>query len=507
MSNSFVSLEKHSRLENPGYSEIATFNDKQLIIHMVAHESIVQSGIQLYRDNYDDCEIEFENSVVKPESILQHYQMFLKASVCSYLTLGFVVFRFHEITNIKHKKFLIPVIVPISEINWQFATNSTKYFMQIPEVCLPHSNSQSQTRYYVFKFKSNDGVVSSELGVLGQTLDSYRQLVIAREYSHLIRYENMKKTIFVEEHNSKFEVNASHKTTLGSVNSRDLLSDISNDLRILKSTTTESTEESREERMKMSIDLQFGQLAGEMHPVDIIVMPTNTSVTPYTRNLQDIQLSDYKEEFETNVSTALCVISSLTSSSVTTKSTHNNMHSNQNSQSSVQKPNISSDPRELEKSMFLAKRIKLMNAEFEILLATITLFCESGNAETQLMNFEKYSSDKNKHHNFASNFSRAIPIQILLEHTQPVMPKVRISAHYSSEVVFSNVLYRENLLSQELFLEMFKDCTGMKFVDKYKDISQSQESDKEQVEKNRKAPKIQENIIQEPKTKKQNTSK
>jgi len=183
--------------------------DHHLLLHMLQNDSALQNSIDYYRNNYIDCAI---SSDKVPEAddpacdknvqtaIREHLQTFLFEATTYYLTLGFVVFRFCKMPM--HPDVLVPLIVPIGDIVWSFGESSSdaQDLMQIPEIDIPMQTGGKDARYYVYKFRSSGQYFSSESsGILCRLTHSYRRLVHARDYDLIIRNENMRKTVFIEQ--------------------------------------------------------------------------------------------------------------------------------------------------------------------------------------------------------------------------------------------------------------------------------------------------------------------
>ena len=183
--------------------------DHHLLLHMLQNDSALQNSMDYYRNNYIDCAISSQK-VPEPDdpacdknvqtTIREHLQTFLFEATTYYLTLGFVVFRFCQIPM--HADVLVPLIVPTGDIVWSFGEGSSdaQDLMQIPEIDIPMQRAGKDVRYCVYKFRSSGQYFSSESsGILCRLTHSYRRLVHARDYDLIIRNENMRKTVFIEQ--------------------------------------------------------------------------------------------------------------------------------------------------------------------------------------------------------------------------------------------------------------------------------------------------------------------
>jgi hypothetical protein len=184
---------------------------------MLKNEISLQNSIDCYRNNYIDCLVDMSgrkgaghgDNVVKREEnqeteevqrrMLQHMQNFLFEVTTSYLVLGFVVFHFCEMPMYPDK--LVPVVIPIGDLEWTYdGIDNGHPLLRIPDINIPRHFSNEDTRYYVYKFRSTGHYLSSDdSGILCRLTRSYRRLVHARDYDLIIRSENLRKTIFIEQ--------------------------------------------------------------------------------------------------------------------------------------------------------------------------------------------------------------------------------------------------------------------------------------------------------------------
>jgi len=180
--------------------------DHHLLLHMLQNDSALQGSIDFYRNNYIDCTISSNKipDVVHDKhiatSIQEHLQTFLFEATTYYLVLGFVVFRFCKLPL--HPDILVPLVVPIGDIVWSFGqgNNNGQDLIPIPEIDIPMHSVGKDVRYYVYKFRSSGQYFTSESsGILCRLTHSYRRLVHARDYDLIIRNENMRKTIYIEQ--------------------------------------------------------------------------------------------------------------------------------------------------------------------------------------------------------------------------------------------------------------------------------------------------------------------
>ena len=176
---------------------------------MLQNDSALQGSIDFYRNNYIDCAIS-SNKIPEADdvvhdkhvaaSIQEHLQTFLFEATTCYLVLGFVVFRFCKLPL--HPDILVPLVVPIGDIVWSFGqgNNNGQNLIPIPEIDIPMHSVGKDVRYYVYKFRSSGQYFTSESsGILCRLTHSYRRLVHARDYDLIIRNENMRKTIYIEQ--------------------------------------------------------------------------------------------------------------------------------------------------------------------------------------------------------------------------------------------------------------------------------------------------------------------
>jgi hypothetical protein len=115
------------------------------------------------------------------------------------LVTGFVVFRFYEVKENGEKK-LVPLIVPISEIQWVFEKDDMNYEfdIRVPDVLVQSAGIDNTTRFYVYRFDTDRGISSSELGIVFSLVNPFRAYLDMQEYNRALMAENLRKTVFIE---------------------------------------------------------------------------------------------------------------------------------------------------------------------------------------------------------------------------------------------------------------------------------------------------------------------
>jgi len=173
--------------------------DTELMIQMITHNDIVKKSLTTYRDIYYECTVEI-NGCSKISTTQHFLQRFIRESVSCHLVTGFVVFRFHEIKENGENK-LIPLVVPISEIQWAFDRDDNKYESQIrvPDVFVPLAGPNNKTRFYVYRFANDDGISSCDLGIVFSLMSSYRKFIEIQQYNIELMNQNICKTVFIEQ--------------------------------------------------------------------------------------------------------------------------------------------------------------------------------------------------------------------------------------------------------------------------------------------------------------------
>ena len=247
-------------------------DDQQLMLYMLQNDIALQASLDCYRNNYMDCTIEMKArksdavgdeksaAIAQPSEteaeiqrqLLEHLQVFLFEVTTSYLVLGFVVFRFCKMPA--QPNTLVPVAVPIGDIEWSYeGTDDGQELLRIPAIDIPRDLSGRDTRYYVYKFRSNGQYFSGDAsGVLCRLTKSYRRLVLARDHDLIIRNENLRKTVFVEQ-NVKQDTSVLNQGTRASEYGE--LQAIMDYTRGRKETTHSVTPPTKSEELKASISV------------------------------------------------------------------------------------------------------------------------------------------------------------------------------------------------------------------------------------------------------------
>ena len=193
-------------------------SDDKLLMYMLQNDSAIQSALNHYRDNYLDCKVTItaasdhslsdsprpgkkqktEQHSRDMDLIQQHFQDFLYECTTYFFVLGFVVFRFCKVPFAP--EVLIPVAMPIGEIRWEYNSTDDESPIQIPDIDIGQGLCSEHRRYYVYKFRTSGQYFSSQHdGILARLTHNYRRLVHARDYDLIIRNENLRKTVFIEQ--------------------------------------------------------------------------------------------------------------------------------------------------------------------------------------------------------------------------------------------------------------------------------------------------------------------
>ena len=264
-------------------------DDQRLLLYMLHNDIALQASLDCYRNNYMDCSIKMtsrkgyaateEKSDGKAQSseaeeemqrqLLEHMQNFLFEVTTCYLVLGFVVFRFCRMPG--QPNTLVPVVVPIGDIEWSYEGTHEKddqELLRIPAIDIPRDLSGRDTRYYVYMFRSNGHYYSGDVsGVLFRLTKSYRRLVHARDYDLIVRNENLRKTVFVEQ-NLKQDISVLNQGTRASDYGE--LQAIMDYTRGRKQTTHSVTPPTQSEELRASISVSA-------HHADAFVLRAHSS--------------------------------------------------------------------------------------------------------------------------------------------------------------------------------------------------------------------------------------
>jgi len=258
-----------------------------MLLYMLKNDSALQNSIDYYRQNYFDCSVEVPPMDTGEKSqdqgtaqrMQQHLQTFLFEATTYYLVLGFVVFRFCKLPL--HPSMLVPVIIPIGDIEWSYGQGgNASDILQIPEIDVPRHFSAEHTRYYVYKFRSTGQYFSTESsGILCRLAHSYRRLVHARDYDLIIRNENLRKTIYIEQ-NLKQDTSVLNQGNRSSEYGE--LQAIMDYTRGFKATTHSITPPTQNEELKMAISVSHPSFPYFLRGV--LVFSTTDSRQPRARN-------------------------------------------------------------------------------------------------------------------------------------------------------------------------------------------------------------------------------
>jgi len=172
------------------------------MLHMVNNDITMKQSLDTYRRLFAECTLKLDNdaSVLACPKKQLYFQRFIAEAVACYLVTGFVVFRFFEI-DVGETKKLVPIMVPISEIEWMYDTGEINYETDIvvPDVLIPLAGISNKTRFYVYKFGNYNGVSSTSLGVVFALVHAYREWMQGEEYNAILRKENLRTTVYVEQ--------------------------------------------------------------------------------------------------------------------------------------------------------------------------------------------------------------------------------------------------------------------------------------------------------------------
>lgn len=176
--------------------------ETEIMLHMINNDITMKESLDTYRQLFADCTLTLDNdaSVLACSKKQLYFQRFIAEAVACYLVTGFVVFRFFEI-DIEDTKKLVPIMVPISEIEWMYDTSEINYETDIvvPDVLIPLAGINNKTRFYMYKFANYNGVSSTSLGVVFTLVQSYQRWKQGEEYNSILQKENLRTTVYVEQ--------------------------------------------------------------------------------------------------------------------------------------------------------------------------------------------------------------------------------------------------------------------------------------------------------------------
>jgi hypothetical protein len=152
--------------------------DSDLCMYMIENESCCYSSVTFYQKMFTCADIIFNGVVEKEWS-----NRFLADCVLSYFVHGWVAFRFCELNNTENCK-VIPCVIPISCLTWEYEKELTTKALQVPNVSTSgnYSKNHQHTRVFVYRF-SGSSLYAYSSGILSSTLLAYRRLLNVRKYN------------------------------------------------------------------------------------------------------------------------------------------------------------------------------------------------------------------------------------------------------------------------------------------------------------------------------------
>jgi len=172
------------------------------MLHMVSNDITMKQNLGIYRQLFTDCTFKMncDTSTLACANKQGYLQRFVAEAVSCYLVTGFVVFRFFEI-EIEGTKKLVPIMVPILEIEWMYENGEINYESDIvvPDVLIPLAGINNKTRFYVYKFGNHNGISSTSLGIVFDLIHPYKKWMQAEEYNQILQKENLQSTVYVEQ--------------------------------------------------------------------------------------------------------------------------------------------------------------------------------------------------------------------------------------------------------------------------------------------------------------------
>ena len=163
---------------------------------MVCSEAVVQSALGRIRKKIQTSVVEFSGAQAATLDT-QWFQKLATDSVMYISCFGFVPVKLVKI-QVDKKAAVVPVVVPLSQIDWEYETEIGSLFT-CPRVYYKDNGSETAAypRIYVYCLQSHT-VDLCQLGALCSALEPYRQLLSARAYTKRCNEENLKNYRFVE---------------------------------------------------------------------------------------------------------------------------------------------------------------------------------------------------------------------------------------------------------------------------------------------------------------------
>ena len=489
----------------------ARLDDAHLFLYMLKNEISLQSSIDCYRNNYIDCIIDMSGGKgishadsINPEKntkdeaeeemqrrVLQHMQNFLFEVTTSYLVLGFVVFHFCEMPM--HANTLVPVVIPIGDLEWTYdGIDNSHPLLRIPDIDIPRHVSCQDTRYYVYKFRSTGQYFSSDdSGILCRLTRSYRRLVHARDYDLVIRNENLRKMIFIEQ-NTKQDVSVLN--TGSKASDYGELQAIMDYSRIRKETTHSVAPPTQHDELKSVIEvcvlLYF--LVFQCTPqaqaccinvtltlyrsnmqeqykkrstapdIEFVVLPPNTQAKNIIDSFGTADVEYHKHAYEEEI----CAILHTPPTANASETSSMRPKDGPEKQTSAPSTSSSGGGNSVLRSMLFCRKLRHMNIEFQELLSTIDIFCNSPDTARNITAYVKDRAERISHSSNGHKRQKrlqqcrkndVIPIQLVTAYS--ARNRCLLTAESMSSIIMSNEL--RNTMPAVCFLDFIQksmDC-------------------------------------------------
>lgn len=429
-----------------------------LMQRMLCTEASVQEAIGQIQSKIHDSQMTMTGNGDTQMCSGQQQEWFEKMARDSIVYLkcfGFVPVKM-VMTPGDKEKIIIPVVVPLSQIEWDFETDIDSLFI-CPRVRFKEVSSNKQKAHpRIYVYASQDHTVAlCELGPMCSVLESYRQLLNAREYNTRCNSENLKHVAYIESRGRERESK--------DIKNVDMSSVLEHTMRALPRDTSQKhqqldTESHDVERKRDVIYSQMSEDHAASSQNMAYVLPMDTTVRNIQTLIPQIDLHPYTAEFERCVYMAMGV-----------QNKNNNPKRNsregdrQNSQSDAQ--GVDHDSSACIPTVFIAE---LQNI--------ISIFASAICDKDFVKKIEKYeASQKEKTYNSKSygkrkrggksSLSRDRVDSINIQ-SMGVDSKMncKIQPHICNSMQRAIQLYNEHIITPTSFGKYLEDTTGFKFA-------------------------------------------
>lgn len=235
------------------------------------------------------------------------YDKFARDCVVYLMCFGFVAVKLVKLLDDDEQ--IVPVVVPLSQIEWEYNTDPDAIFVcprvRYKDVSSARRQTQTTARPRIYVYGMQCVTVDlCNLGPMCCVLDSYRQLVAARNYNTRCNADNLKHVAYIE--SRVRDVEKPEKTSV------DMTSVLQHTMRALPRDTSDKTSLQDHEsyevlRKRNMIQQQLVFDEGCSAQTSACVLPIDTTARNITQRIPQIDLLSYTCTFERGVYLAMGV--------------------------------------------------------------------------------------------------------------------------------------------------------------------------------------------------------